>query len=116
MPLIFAWGLLGRSRKVFSSPPGLFKLSLHLGRCPHSPWPTCAAPKGPLNPPLSSLGIQGVVESYQSCLPKIQLYGPTNVAPIISKVAKVAANEEKTQEASVSVWESAEKCWVTVGG
>ncbi|ETE69166.1 Copine-7, partial [Ophiophagus hannah] len=45
-------------------------------------------------------GIQGVVESYQSCLPKIQLYGPTNVAPIISKVAKVAANEEKTQEAS----------------
>ncbi|NXU78627.1 CPNE7 protein, partial [Oreotrochilus melanogaster] len=33
-------------------------------------------------------GIQGVVESYQSCLPKIQLYGPTNVAPIISKVAQ----------------------------
>ncbi|NXU66752.1 CPNE7 protein, partial [Horornis vulcanius] len=33
-------------------------------------------------------GIQGVVESYQSCLPKIQLYGPTNVAPIISKVAR----------------------------
>ncbi|XP_026540636.1 copine-7 [Notechis scutatus] len=47
-------------------------------------------------------GIQGVVESYQSCLPKIQLYGPTNVAPIITKVAKVAANEEKTQEASAS--------------
>ncbi|NWJ07005.1 CPNE4 protein, partial [Crypturellus undulatus] len=35
-----------------------------------------------------SAGIQGVVESYQSCLPKIQLYGPTNVAPIISKVAR----------------------------
>uniref|UniRef100_A0A8C5WTE0 Copine 7 n=1 Tax=Laticauda laticaudata TaxID=8630 RepID=A0A8C5WTE0_LATLA len=61
-------------------------------------------------------GIQGVVESYQSCLPKIQLYGPTNVAPIISKVAKVAANEEKTQEASVSVWASGETVWVTVGG
>ncbi|XP_069755548.1 copine-7-like [Narcine bancroftii] len=45
-------------------------------------------------------GIQGVVESYQSCLPKIQLYGPTNVSPIISKVAKVAAEEEKTKEAS----------------
>ncbi|NXD73748.1 CPNE7 protein, partial [Eolophus roseicapillus] len=45
-------------------------------------------------------GIQGVVESYQSCLPKIQLYGPTNVAPIISKVARVAANEERTKEAS----------------
>ncbi|XP_078256981.1 copine-7 isoform X2 [Rhinoraja longicauda] len=45
-------------------------------------------------------GIQGVVESYQSCLPKIQLYGPTNVSPIIGKVAKVAAEEEKTKEAS----------------
>ncbi|CAI5782385.1 copinecopine-7 [Podarcis lilfordi] len=45
-------------------------------------------------------GIQGVVESYQNCLPKIQLYGPTNVAPIISKVARVAADEEKTKEAS----------------
>ncbi|NXQ97029.1 CPNE7 protein, partial [Sagittarius serpentarius] len=45
-------------------------------------------------------GIQGVVDSYQSCLPKIQLYGPTNVAPIISKVARVAANEERTKEAS----------------
>ncbi|NXG24972.1 CPNE7 protein, partial [Grallaria varia] len=45
-------------------------------------------------------GIQGVVESYQSCLPKIQLYGPTNVAPIISKVARVAAHEERTKEAS----------------
>lgn len=43
-----------------------------------------------------------MVESYQNCLPKIQLYGPTNVAPIISKVAKLAAEEEKTKEASVS--------------
>uniref|UniRef100_A0A6I8N5K4 Copine-7 n=1 Tax=Ornithorhynchus anatinus TaxID=9258 RepID=A0A6I8N5K4_ORNAN len=45
-------------------------------------------------------GIQGVVESYQSCLPRIQLYGPTNVAPIITKVAQVAAAEENTNEAS----------------
>nr|XP_023413753.1 copine-7 [Loxodonta africana] len=45
-------------------------------------------------------GIQGVVESYQNCLPKVQLYGPTNVAPIISKVARTAAAEERTGEAS----------------
>ncbi|XP_008838742.1 copine-7 isoform X3 [Nannospalax galili] len=45
-------------------------------------------------------GIQGVVEAYQNCLPKVQLYGPTNVAPIISKVAGMAAAEERTQEAS----------------
>ncbi|XP_073439741.1 copine-7 [Dendrobates tinctorius] len=45
-------------------------------------------------------GIQGIVESYQNCLPKIQLYGPTNVAPIISRVARLAADEERTKEAS----------------
>ncbi|KAJ8252708.1 hypothetical protein COCON_G00220200 [Conger conger] len=44
--------------------------------------------------------IQGVVEAYQNCLPKIQLYGPTNVAPIISRLAKVAAGEEVTKDAS----------------
>lgn len=63
---------------------------------PVTPGCSRAAPT-PCTPP----GIQGVVESYQSCLPKIQLYGPTNVAPIISKVARVAADEERTKEASV---------------
>lgn len=51
--------------------------------------------------PLPPAGIQGVVEAYQNCLPRVQLYGPTNVAPIISKVARVAAAEERTGEASV---------------
>ncbi|XP_054566482.1 copine-7 [Eptesicus fuscus] len=45
-------------------------------------------------------GIQGVVEAYRNCLPRVQLYGPTNVAPIISKVARAAAAEERTGEAS----------------
>ncbi len=55
---------------------------------------------------LSSLnvaGIQGVVEAYQNCLPKIQLYGPTNIAPIIQKVANFASEEMHTKEAMVSV-------------
>lgn len=43
-----------------------------------------------------------MVEAYQNCLPKIQLYGPTNVAPIINRIAKLAAGEE-TKDASVSV-------------
>ncbi|EPQ04631.1 Copine-7 [Myotis brandtii] len=43
---------------------------------------------------------EGVVEAYRNCLPRVQLYGPTNVAPIISKVARVAAAEERTGEAS----------------
>ncbi|XP_027000207.1 copine-4 [Tachysurus fulvidraco] len=44
-------------------------------------------------------GIQGVVEAYQNCLPKIQLYGPTNIAPIIQKVANSASEEMHTKEA-----------------
>ncbi|XP_069051342.1 copine-4 isoform X4 [Lepisosteus oculatus] len=44
-------------------------------------------------------GIQGVVEAYQNCLPKIQLYGPTNIAPIIMKVANSASEEMHTKEA-----------------
>uniref|UniRef100_A0A8P4JZT3 Copine IVb n=1 Tax=Dicentrarchus labrax TaxID=13489 RepID=A0A8P4JZT3_DICLA len=47
----------------------------------------------------SSFGIQGVVEAYQNCLPKIQLYGPTNIAPIIQKVASSASEEMHTKEA-----------------
>uniref|UniRef100_A0AAR2L5E8 C2 domain-containing protein n=1 Tax=Pygocentrus nattereri TaxID=42514 RepID=A0AAR2L5E8_PYGNA len=44
--------------------------------------------------------IQGVVEAYQNCLPKIQLYGPTNVAPIINRIAKQAAGKEPIKDAS----------------
>lgn len=47
-------------------------------------------------------GIQGVVEAYQTCLPKLQLYGPTNIAPIIQKVASSASQEMHTKEAMVS--------------
>lgn len=47
--------------------------------------------------------IQGVVEAYQNCLPKIQLYGPTNVSPIINRIAKLAAGDGNIKDASVSV-------------
>uniref|UniRef100_A0A3B4VD70 Copine 4 n=1 Tax=Seriola dumerili TaxID=41447 RepID=A0A3B4VD70_SERDU len=42
---------------------------------------------------------KGVVEAYQACLPKLQLYGPTNIAPIIQKVANSASQEVHTKEA-----------------
>uniref|UniRef100_A0A8C5D911 Copine-4-like n=1 Tax=Gouania willdenowi TaxID=441366 RepID=A0A8C5D911_GOUWI len=42
---------------------------------------------------------KGVVEAYQACLPKLQLYGPTNIAPIIQKVAGSASQELHTKEA-----------------
>lgn len=53
-------------------------------------------------------GIQGVVEAYRNCLPRVQLYGPTNVAPVISRVARMAAAEERSGEASVRGWGGAE--------
>lgn len=43
-----------------------------------------------------------MVEAYQNCLPKIQLYGPTNVSPIINRLAKVAAGDGNIKDASVS--------------
>ncbi|KAB1260585.1 Copine-7, partial [Camelus dromedarius] len=58
------------------------------------------APRGQAHPPPPA-GIQGVVEAYQNCLPGVQLYGPANVAPIISKVARRATAEPHTQEGSV---------------
>uniref|UniRef100_A0A3B1KFM1 Copine 4 n=1 Tax=Astyanax mexicanus TaxID=7994 RepID=A0A3B1KFM1_ASTMX len=50
-------------------------------------------------PPDFKVSIQGVVEAYQNCLPKIQLYGPTNIAPIIQKVANSASEEMHIKEA-----------------
>ncbi|XP_061526657.1 copine-7 isoform X3 [Phyllopteryx taeniolatus] len=44
--------------------------------------------------------IQGVVEAYQNCLPKIQLYGPTNVSPIINRIAKLSAGDGNIKDAS----------------
>ncbi|TNN42275.1 Copine-4 [Liparis tanakae] len=46
-----------------------------------------------------SKNLLGVVEAYQACLPKLQLYGPTNIAPIIQKVAHSASQEVHTKEA-----------------
>ncbi|CAL4167831.1 unnamed protein product, partial [Meganyctiphanes norvegica] len=34
--------------------------------------------------------VQGVIEAYHGCLQRIQLYGPTNFAPIINHVARFA--------------------------
>lgn len=45
--------------------------------------------------------ISGVIASYRRCLPQIQLYGPTNVAPIINRVAGPAQREQSTGQATV---------------
>ncbi|XP_064607503.1 copine-8-like [Liolophura sinensis] len=43
-------------------------------------------------------GIQGVLDSYYSCLRSVQLYGPTNFAPVINHVAKFAASRRTGQD------------------
>ncbi|XP_048577137.1 copine-3 isoform X2 [Nematostella vectensis] len=35
-------------------------------------------------------GLQGLIEAYQQCVRQVTLYGPTNIAPIISNVAMYA--------------------------
>ena len=34
-------------------------------------------------------GVGGILQAYQSALPNIQLFGPTNFAPVINHVARV---------------------------
>lgn len=34
----------------------------------------------------------GVIEAYRRCLPLVQLFGPTNFAPMINHVARFAAS------------------------
>ena len=43
------------------------------------------------------LGIDGVVQAYQTCVRQIQLHGPTNVAPIINHIGKFAYNMTKDE-------------------
>uniref|UniRef100_A0A8C9TZG2 Copine-3 n=2 Tax=Scleropages formosus TaxID=113540 RepID=A0A8C9TZG2_SCLFO len=45
-------------------------------------------------------GIQGIVEAYRAILPQVRLYGPTNFAPIITHVARIAAGAAQQKTAS----------------
>lgn len=56
--------------------------------------------------------ISGVIASYRRCLPQIQLYGPTNVAPIINRVAGPAQREQSTGQATVSGQAGGQALWV----
>ena len=51
---------------------------------------TCALPiyMHPDNP--YCFGVDGVLAAYHSCIRQVQLYGPTNFAPVINHVAKFA--------------------------
>ena len=46
-------------------------------------------------------GIQGVVQAYHYALQHVQLYGPTNIAPIINHVARFAEQAAAQPNAQV---------------
>ena len=45
------------------------------------------------------LGIQGIVQAYQNCVPQIELWGPTNTSPIIYHMARFAAAAQQEEQA-----------------
>ncbi|XP_002128214.2 copine-3 isoform X1 [Ciona intestinalis] len=45
-------------------------------------------------------GIQGLEQAYQTCIPQVQLYGPTNFTPVINHVMRFADQESKQSTAS----------------
>ena len=49
-------------------------------------------------------GIQEIVLAYQNCIRQVQLYGPTNVAPIINHVIRFAERAGQENTASVRNW------------
>ncbi|XP_053401185.1 copine-3-like isoform X2 [Mercenaria mercenaria] len=42
-------------------------------------------------------GIQGIIQAYQNCIQQVQLWGPTNAAPIIHHVARFAAGAQQEE-------------------
>lgn len=47
------------------------------------------------------VGVEGIAQAYSACLPHIRFYGPTNFAPIISHVARFAAQALQQEKAAV---------------
>ncbi|VVC29986.1 Hypothetical protein CINCED_3A018449 [Cinara cedri] len=46
----------------------------------------------PQNP--HCFGVRGVLDAYRTCINQVQLYGPTNFAPVINHVAKIAQSHQ----------------------
>ena len=56
----------------------------------------------PVNVWLFLLGLPGLVQAYQTCIQSVQLYGPTNISPIINHVAHFAQQAAQIPTATVS--------------
>uniref|UniRef100_A0A671VNA3 Copine-2 n=1 Tax=Sparus aurata TaxID=8175 RepID=A0A671VNA3_SPAAU len=51
-------------------------------------------------PPDWKVCVEGIAQAYSACLPHIRFYGPTNFAPIISHVARFAAQALQQEKAA----------------
>ena len=47
-------------------------------------------------------GVRGVLDAYKTSLAQLELFGPTNFAPIINKITKLAATAQLERSARVS--------------
>ena len=54
-------------------------------------------------------GIPGVVQAYHTALQSVELWGPTNFAPIINHVARFAEQAAGSQQHQVKIF-----CWSEV--
>ena len=55
-------------------------------------------------------GIEGVLQAYQNCIRQVQLYGPTNVAPIIHHVARFASQAQQQEMSGRGAAVSVDTC------
>ena len=47
-------------------------------------------------------GLPGLIQAYQACIQSVQLFGPTNISPIINHVAQFAQQQAQRPDATVS--------------
>ena len=85
------------SHPAAAIPPSLFQVSHEF-----------ALNGNPQNPYCS--GIQGVVQAYHTALQSVQLWGPTNFAPIINHVARFAQQAAGNLATQVSIRHKKKKC------
>lgn len=68
--------------------PSLLLLLHTTGRPPFHPSITILCPQNGNQENPSCCGIDGILEAYHQSLRTVQLYGPTNFAPVVTHVAR----------------------------
>jgi len=61
-------------------------------------------------------GIQGVLATYQSCIQSVELWGPTNFAPVIYHVAQFGLDAAKEGATKVRPHQEVLSCYFLIEG